>query len=232
MAQEIGSCFWLDRFEQVGLGGEEISLSHLNIEIADAALLSTGRSAISYVLEHITNGDRRRVALLPPFTCYTVIEPFLRAGYQVIYYRIAEDLSLSTDSLREDIDKYHPSVLLVHGYFGFDTLRNAQDLLVDIRDAGTILVEDVTHTMYSEFAHVHADYYVGSFRKWAPLPDGGVAVSTKDKFSYKPMTSDNELQEAKLQAFHAKVRFLAFKEMVCSDQVDIQCRLRKKRERD
>jgi dTDP-4-amino-4,6-dideoxygalactose transaminase len=82
------------------------------------------------------------------------------------------------------------------------------DVILQIRQSGTIVIEDITQTMYSKFEHTRADYYVCSFRKWAALPDGGCAISTNKLFSYKPNKTDKNLQEAKLKAFHAKYLYM------------------------
>ncbi len=63
--------------------------------------------------------------------------------------------------------------------------------------------------MYSKFKHLIADYYICSFRKWTALPDGGCAISTKTPFSYKPVNQDSKLQDAKLEAFHAKYLYIS-----------------------
>jgi hypothetical protein len=114
--KEIGSNFWLNRCDE--LKTKEISLDFLQLNIRDVAFLSTGRSAISFVLEYIELPVHKKVALLPPFTCHTVIEPFINAGYKVFYYRIDKNLTCSRQYFLEDIEKYQPSVVLVHGYFG------------------------------------------------------------------------------------------------------------------
>ena len=206
MHKEIGSNFWLNRYDK--LESKEISLDFLQLNIVDIAFLSTGRSAISFVLNHIELPEDKKIALLPQFTCHTVIEPFIKAGYKVFYYSIDKDLHCDKESFLKDIEKYQPSVVLVHGYFGFNTLLPIKDIITDIRESGIIVIEDITQTMYSKIEHTEADYYIASFRKWAALPDGGFAASTNKRFSYKPDKIDEKLQEAKLEAFHAKYLYI------------------------
>lgn len=206
MYKEIGSDFWLNRYDE--LENKEISLDFLQLNISDVAFISTGRSAISFVLEHIKISEDKKVVLLPPFTCHTVIEPFINAGYKVFYYSIDRNLKCSRESFLEDIERYQPSVVLVHGYFGFDNLSSIKDVILDIRKSGVIVIEDITQTMYSKFEHIKADYYVCSFRKWTALPDGGCAISINKPFTYKPVKVNKNLQEAKLKAFHAKYLYI------------------------
>lgn len=206
MHKEIGSNFWLDR--NVELDDTELTLDYLNLDFIDTAFLSTGRSAISFVLEHLKLADDKKVVLLPPFTCHSVIEPFISVGYRVHYFRINQDLSCNKDTFLEDVQEYNPSVVLVHGYFGFDILKPIKDAIRIIRESNIIVIEDITQTIYSSFEHTDADYYVSSFRKWTALPDGGCAISTKDLFSSKPAEVDERLQETKLSAFHAKYLYM------------------------
>lgn len=206
MYKEIGSNFWMDRHQE--LAHKDISLEPLGVRINDSAFLSTGRSAISYVLNQLETPDDRKVALLPPFTCYTVIDPFIDAGYQVHFYEIDKGLTFNPERLMEDVRKFQPSVVLVHSYFGFNTLEPIKDTLASIRDSGVTLIEDATHMLYSSAVHLEADYYVGSFRKWAELPDGGFAISSDKPFLNKPQVPDGELEEAKLKAFHAKYLYM------------------------
>ena len=139
MHREIGSNFWIDRYKS--LPEEEIILDYLGIPIKDVAFLSTGRSAISYVLEHIESKTRNLVALLPQFTCYTVIEPFLAAGYEVYYYEVNKQLECNITDLQKSVERYGPSVILFHGYFGFNTLSNLKDVVANIRDNGVVVIE-------------------------------------------------------------------------------------------
>ncbi len=202
MQKEIGSSFWLDRYYQWET--QEINLDFLQLPICDVAFLSTGRSAISFVLKHIGLPKDNKVALLPPFTCHTVLQPFIDAGYKVHCYDIDKDLTCNRDAFAEAIFEYQPSVVLVHGYFGFDTLHSIKELIKGIGQSGITMIEDITQTMYSEYEHTQSDYYVASFRKWAALPDGACAISTNKPFTWKPHKVDASLEDAKLRAFHAK----------------------------
>lgn len=207
MYKEIGSNFWMDRYQTLEHKG--ISLDYLGLKIRDTAFLSTGRSAISFVLNQLDVPEDRKVALLPPFTCYTVIDPFIDAGYQVRFYEVDRQMTFNAKRLMEDVRRYLPSVVLVHSYFGINTLAPLKDTLTSIREAGITLIEDVTHMLYSDSHHDEMDYYVGSFRKWAELPDGGFAISTKEMFRGKPELPDTILEEAKVKAFHAKYLYMA-----------------------
>lgn len=204
MYREIGSNFWLNCEEQ--LKQKEIDLEFLNMHTIDTVFLSRGRSAITFILNQIDKQEK--VAVLPPFTCHTVIEPFIDAGYRVYHYNIDDNLKIDEKSLLECAGRYNPSVVLVHGYYGFNTLEHVRDTLAEFRKSGTILIEDITHSVYSGYKHMEADYYMLSFRKWTALPDGGCAISTEKKFHSKPYTVHHSLVEAKQKSFCAKFRYM------------------------
>jgi len=204
--KEIGSNFWLNK--NIKLENKEVKFDFLGIKSIDISFISTGRGAISYVLQHIKIPQEKKIALIPSFTCYSVIEPFLKAGYKVHYYNINKNLSIEKKSFIETIGRIKPSVVLLHGYFGFNTLNSIEDIIQSIREEGVIVIEDITQSLYSNFKHIAADYYVCSLRKWAPLPDGGCAISTKNPFSYKPIKQDKKLEKAKIEAFHAKYLYI------------------------
>lgn len=91
MLQEIGSAFSIDRKNVkedhnipkfIDRGGYQIS-----------RLYSTCRSAIREILNNINNNDKD-VALVPPFTCESVTDPFFEKRYRVITYPIFKNFQI------------------------------------------------------------------------------------------------------------------------------------------
>ena len=203
---EIGSDFWLNRFEPIH--PTVLDLSVFEIPYQDYALLSSGRQAIAFVLDHINVKRGKKKALLPAFTCESVITPFIRAGYDVGFFMMNKDLSCDIDDLSEKLARSEYDVLLLHGYFGFDTLSSVKPLVEEARKNGVTILKDITQTLYSRYQRVHADFYIASLRKWAPLPDGAIAFWSYGQFRRKPKSGDLALLEAKLQAFHAKYSYM------------------------
>lgn len=167
----------------------------------DYVWLSTGRSSIAYALRHLRSNRAKKVALLPPFTCHTVIEPFLNEGYEVVPYTINEDMTTSPAALLETVYEYKPDVLLFHHYFGF---RTFPDVMAELAACGVTTIEDRTQCLYSGFPQSGADYTVASIRKWCGVPDGGFVVRKNGTFSDKPSVPDAALEQAKLDASYAK----------------------------
>jgi dTDP-4-amino-4,6-dideoxygalactose transaminase len=210
MLSEIGSNFWLNPHKT--LADAPIGTpAQFNCVGSDYVWLSTGRSAIKYVIQTI---ERRcptikRIAVLPSFTCDTVFEPFLNVGYQVYYYPVEKNLTTTSRSIRQVVNEHDASIVLFHRYFGFDTIDlQINDFCDEMRRLGKYTIEDCTQCLYSGFNRAPVDFMVGSIRKWTGTPDGGFAVCRDGKFETKPLKSDKQLETAKLKASYAKYRYL------------------------
>ena len=210
MLREIGSNFWLNPNKvliDVPLG----TPAQFNCNGEDYVWLSTGRSAIRYVIQTIENRfpGINKVAVLPSYTCDTVFLPFLKAGYQVFYYSVGSDLTATSESIRQVAYECNASIVLFHRYFGFDTLDSHINHFCDeMRRLGKFTIEDCTQCLYSDFDRSTADFLVGSIRKWAGTPDGGFAVCREGVFGTKPQEPDRQLETAKIEASYAKYRYL------------------------
>lgn len=210
MLSEIGSNFWLtpdQHYDDKPIGTPE----QFNCEGSDHVWLSTGRSAIKYVIKTIEERkpDIKKVAILPSFTCDTVFEPFLKSGYKVYYYPVEKDLTTTSDAIMKTAIEHDASIVLFHRYFGFDTIDGQVDKVCEIlRSMGKYSIEDCTQCLYSNIPRAAADFTVGSIRKWTGTPDGGFAVCREGMFSDKPDCSDTTLEQAKVKASYAKYRFL------------------------
>ena len=210
MLSEIGSNFWIDPNEvlkDIPIGTPE----QFGCKGYDYVWLSTGRSAISYTIQFIEEctPQLKKKAVLPSFTCHTVIEPFLKAGFDVCYYKVENDLSASTDDILKTAIEHDASIVLFHRYFGFDTLAGQVDIMCDLlRQLGKYTIEDCTQCLYSVFPKSNADFFVGSIRKWHGTPDGGFVVSRDVVLESKPIQTDLRLERAKVEASYAKYNYL------------------------
>lgn len=210
MLSEIGSNFWLtpnQRYDVKPLGTPK----QFNCEGSDYVWLSTGRSAIKFVIKTIEarSPDLKKVAVLPSFTCDTVFEPFLKLGYEVYYYPVEKDLTTISDAIFKTVMEHDASIVLFHRYFGFDTLDGQVDMMCDtLRNLGKYSIEDCTQCLYSNISRADSDFTVGSIRKWTETPDGGFTVCREGVFMNKPNCPDVALEQAKVKASYAKYRFL------------------------
>lgn len=209
MLPEIGSNFWLDPEENY-LPQKNISLSDLGMTGTDEVFLSTGRAAEGLVLDEIErkNPEVKKTAVVPPYTCHTVLEPLYARGYTVYAYPVDDDLRTLPDDLDRILREKEPGIVLMHRFFGFDTLEGCQPVIDHYNERETIFIEDRTQSLFSEHEPFHVDYHIGSLRKWTGMPDGGFAVCREGGFCNKPSEYDLALTEMKVKASAAKYEYL------------------------
>jgi hypothetical protein len=175
---EIGSEFWLSSLPNDSLEGSPEWINSWGNHV----LTSSGRGAISLLLEHIKEEVLHKNALLPSYICESVIMPFIKQGYTCYFYDINKDLSPKKESLNIYV-KSKIGIVLHMGYFGFPTNNNIKKQITQFKDKGTIIVEDLTHTLFSKYNRfMENDYYVASLRKWTGLPTGGFLASKNSIF--------------------------------------------------
>ena len=209
MLSEIGSNFWISPNEgkkRKILGTPFLFGCHGN----DYVWMSTGRSATRLVLQTIEERtpECKKVALLPPFTCHTVFEPFMEFDYEIRTLSMNSDLSINAEDIVRYQEKCKAGVVLVHRYYGFDTLPLFDLAVETLQRKGVIVIEDCTQCLYSSFPISSADYVVASIRKWCGVPDGGFAICKEGNFCCKPSQEDRKMVELKRVASELKYQFL------------------------
>ena len=210
MFDEIGSEFWLDPGEFFDLpetSSKQI-LSKFGFGEIEAALMSSGRTACLLLLQSIC--PKNRIVLLPEYTCETVITPFLNAGFEVHCYEIEHDLNIDPEKWWEKYESLDPGIVLLHSYFGFDTIDSIRKDYDKIKSRETVIIEDITHSLFSRFmCDNKPDYYLASLRKWLGIPDGGFAVSCSRWNSLaSPIKPDDEFVNTRQEALKLKNRFV------------------------
>lgn len=209
MVSEIGSNFWIRPNE--GKSGKPLGTPfQFGYQGSDYVWMSTGRSATRLVLQTIEerNPNHKKVALLPPFTCHTVFEPFLNYGYEIHTMPLAMDLTTNAEDILNCKAMHDAGVVLVHRYYGFDTLPGFNQVVKDLQKKGVVVIEDCTQCLYSDFKVSYADYFVASIRKWCGVPDGGFAICKEGLFAFKPDQIDEPMVEVKRIASELKYQFL------------------------
>ena len=139
----------------------------------DRRFTLSGRTAIYYCLKNIICKRKIMKAYVPSYCCDSMIEPFLEFGIEIEYYRVYFDGGLKYDiEIREDVDLF-----LAMNYFGYSS-TNMDQYIKKYKEQGTIVLEDITHSMFSTKRYSeNSDYLIGSLRKWMPVLSGGIAIS-------------------------------------------------------
>lgn len=131
--------------------------------------------------------DTNKTVLIPAYTCQTVITPFEEAGWSCLFYNIQLNLRIDIAHLVSLVEQQHPSLLVVHPYFGMDLNEEESETLLSVREKGVRLVIDLTQCIFSAQHLSFVDYYVGSYRKWFPIPDGGFLLPQEGSTIQQPM---------------------------------------------
>ncbi len=205
--KEIGSVFWLSNKQiSMKLIDVDCRINYL-IETEEEVLTSSGRGAIKHLLNNL---DKAKVALLPSFTCDSVLMPFYDCGYVVHFYRIKKNLTIDILDLFDKIKRFSPRIVFLQDYFGFDTLSTIRPYIDSFKSKGIIIVKDFTHSWLSDFNIDIADYYVASLHKWFEIPDGGVLLSTKHYVhQLKSAKEQTELVSSFIKLFKLKNKYFS-----------------------
>lgn len=162
--KDIGSIF--------PLYDNDLSVSSSNINgNGNRVHYSLCREALCVIARHLDVSDK--VVLLPAYTCDTVITPFKEQGWICVYYPVDLQLRIETQSALDLYNQYHASLIVVHPYYGKDLNKAEMDLLDYLHGKGCKVVVDLTQCIFSSQRLSCVDYYVGSYRKWFAVPDGG-----------------------------------------------------------
>ena len=205
MRDEVGSFFEEDR----NSGQESRWLEEL-MGRRNVLYTSSGREAIELAILETERlcPNVRKVCLLPQYTCDTVIRPFQKRGWELYFYPMNEQLSVCETDFSELLERIKPQVLLMHTYFGRDTIRKVRKLIAYWqKKKGLIFIEDMTQSLGLLPKVRGADYYVGSLRKWFAIPDGGFLIGENLPHTAQ-LPEKTVFVEKKRMAQHLKAEYL------------------------
>ncbi len=209
--REIGSEFWLD---------DAPTSNEYNVKLPkwlcmgdDQCLLLSGRSAIDYVLNDITNEIRS--AYMPSYCCESMLQPFLDKNINIDYY----DVIFEDDGVKYLIDyEKQCDIFFATSYFGFSS--TVMDSVIEsFSNRDVIVIEDITHRLLCEkMCSQKASYSIASLRKWFAIPSGGIAIKQKGTFSKQLLKPSNEMVKTKISAMKKKANYI----LECSEYSNTQ----------
>jgi len=144
--------------------------------------------------------SRGDTLLLPAFHCTTVVEPALRAGWKVRFYRVEPDLSLDLEDLECQLSDQIAAILVIH-FLGFpaplEEVRRMSDRF------GCYLIEDWAHSfLRGPNPHLpgdQGDFALFSFYKHAPsFAGGGLRVNKQVTWSLPTQKNVSAAQTARI----------------------------------
>lgn len=210
MKREIGSIFPLN--DQQISSAEDKCVSFAEGRI----YYSLCREALHDIA--LSLADTNKCVLIPAYTCQTVITPFEEAGWKCQYYSIHTSLRVDVSHLLQLVDSCHPSLVVVHPYFGMYLTAEERLAFGTIHNNGAKVVLDLTQCIFSEEDTSFADYVVGSYRKWFPIPDGGFLIKTEAaKNIIQPEQGNVEFLERELAAMYLRGQYFGNGELRTKD---------------
>ncbi len=187
------------------------SLKELGREIT---YLRSGRESLLYVSCNCKPGKEATI-LFPAYCCWSMSTPFEKSGWNIVYYRLNEDLTVDEAYLEELLMSCKPDAILAMNFYGSASTRSAI-AKVKAFDEGITVIEDFSHCTFS-IKHVfdeHVDYYVSSIRKSVGVCDGAMILS-KTKMNPTYIQAEvNDFSDRRAVAQKMKVRYSFSKDQV------------------
>ncbi len=190
--------------------GSEFDLSNIFLDkqqpkafCSNAAYFATGRAAIYAAIEDIKTQKRIKKAYLPDYCCFSMVEPFIKNGIEVIYYEVV----FSNGGIEYKIDfNENFDIFFAMSYFGFEE-SNQDQIVLKLKQKGVTVIEDITHRLLSN-RRSNADYFVASIRKWVGVFSGGMLVKANGTVHNGKVPISKEFLQLKESAMSKKLQYL------------------------
>jgi hypothetical protein len=145
----------------------------------EAQSVTSGRTALAILAE-----EARGPWLVPAYLCDSVLQPLRRAGIPFDFYAVGGDLRPRLDELERAVESQSPAAVLVVDYFGFPSGPEDAVRLRALREA-CLVVEDCVQGSLVELPDAAGgrigDAVFTSFRKYLPVPDGGLLTGVEPR---------------------------------------------------
>ena len=183
----------------------------------DAAYVTCGREALELALLQLEELPEK-ACLLPAYTCDTVIIPFEHHGYKLNFYDVDLQMKPDEDNFCKMVEELRPSVILLHSYYGEDTLVNLRKYMEKWKEEGIVIIEDMTQSQnLISYIPIQADFYICTLRKWFALTDGALLLSQK-MIRHKPMFVKKTFVNKKWSALTEKYLYLLQNPDACDEE--------------
>lgn len=142
--------------------------------LAPGKLFFMGRDALEFGLNCL-GIDYRSNVLLPAYTCFENLTPFIKRKAKITFYDINENLEVDIRNIEELIENNNVSVFMWINYFG-KVQSNVRELKSKY-GMKVVFIEDCSHSLLSQGSGLTGDIVFASLRKILPMPDGGFIKS-------------------------------------------------------
>lgn len=204
MIREFGSEFQLD-IDSLALRSPD---DCFHFSDGQARFFRAGRDALRYLAarEYSNCGG---VALLPSLCCDSMSEPFIREGYEVVFFDVDDDLMIDCEDLGRKAEANPRALLLYMSYFGILAIDPEMVSELKVRASLTV-VRDATHDILGRGVDTEGsdDYVLASLRKWTALPDGALLYSRCRKLDGATLEEDGPFASLRRDAMVEKWGYL------------------------
>lgn len=171
--------------------------------------LQTGREALYLIALDIKQDYDEPVILIPAYSCDSMVRPFSKAGWRIIFYRLNLDLSVDIDYLNSILIAEQPKAILTMNYFGAVSTDKTISAIKQISPS-CICIEDFSHCTFSfsQIYNTKVDYYVSSIRKSIGVCDGAVIISKKPLNERLIIKQETEFSNSRLNNQRVKAQYL------------------------
>ncbi|MDR6983603.1 dTDP-4-amino-4,6-dideoxygalactose transaminase [Rheinheimera pacifica] len=120
------------------------SLWRYPLPVNNVSTFSRARYALAAAALHLKHSAQQNTVLLPAYHCPALVEPFIYAGYNIVFYPQLADLSTDIATFSHLLTPQVTHVVIVR-YFGFS--QNADELIQAAFAANKAVIEDNAHSM-------------------------------------------------------------------------------------
>lgn len=152
------------------------SLRRNVLPVNDVSTFSRARYALAAAALQLKQSSQQNTVLLPAYHCPALVEPFIYAGYNIVFYPQLAGLSTDPATFSQLLTSQITHVVVVR-YFGFN--QNADDLIQQAYAANKRVIEDNAHSLVHFWQTCEAQppaisASVSSVTKTLGSADGGV----------------------------------------------------------
>lgn len=174
----------------------------------EVLFLRSGREAL--LLTALSACDRKeKIILFPAYCCWSMIAPFEKAGWTVLFYRLNEDLTIDIDYLQQLLTDNNPQAVLTMNFYGSACTDNAVRL-VKKYNSEIKIIEDFSHCTFSirNIFNPEVDMYVSSIRKSVGVCDGSLILSKEPLPIFYIQEGENDFADKRFAAQKEKSLYI------------------------
>ncbi|MRR22606.1 aminotransferase class V-fold PLP-dependent enzyme [bacterium] len=172
----------------------------------------SARYALAAALDALKLAPQQSI-LMPSYNCWVEVEPVVRSGVKIDWYRVKTDFSIDEDDLLARIRPETAAIFAIH-YLGFP--QRLENIHRVCNERGIVLIEDCAHALLSSDGDIPlgstGDMAIFSIRKTLPLPDGGCLLINNPALAFE---RQGESQPNSFATYYV------LSEMLCSGSTDV-----------